>query len=298
MIKTSFMWLLALAVFLSGRAAAQQQVEYSLTPITESLYSFVGGPRGTHIGAVLVTEEGIVVADTMDPESSKWLRAELKSRFDQPVKYVIFSHSHYDHIGGSNPFKDDGATIIAHENVEQEILWWEEDSQRMTRWDVALPDVTFSEKLTLKIGKKTINLVYLGPGGHTDSLAAVQFVEDRTVMIVDAANIKTVGYKTLGLSPLLGTIRQLRDASALEFDHVLSGHPEIGNRRDLEIFTDYISTLADQVGEAIKDGKSLEETQQGMQMDRFKKHLGNWDAWFLLNVQGAYEKLLHENEEN
>lgn len=273
-------------------AAAQDNVDYSLVPITEDLLHFRGGTGGNHFGAVLVTDEGIVVADTVDPDSAQWLRAELKQRYDQPVKYVVYSHSHYDHIGGSNLFKEDGAVIVAHENAEREILQEEKESQWMSKRNIALPEVSFSDKFTIKIGGKTVNLVYLGPG-HTESLVAVQFVEDKTVLVVDAANIGQVGYRVLG-RPVKKYIEQLHKAKELDFDVIIPGHADIGRREDLDIYIDYLTELVTQTEQALAAGKTLEETQQGMKMDRFKT-LKRWDEWFLLNVQGVYEQLKVES---
>jgi len=122
---------------------------------------------------VLVTNEGVVVVDTIEPKSARWLKNELARRFDQSVKYVVFSHSHYDHIGGTNLFSDDGAIVIAQENATAEILEEERMQQWMSKRNIALPDVAFNDRFIIKIGGKTINLISLGTG-HTDSLIAMQ----------------------------------------------------------------------------------------------------------------------------
>ncbi len=286
-IKTGLLLaILALAPFSHG--VAQEEVPYSLVPVTDDLFHFRGGSTGNHFGAVLVTDEGIVVADSVDPGSAEWLSAELKKRYDVPVKYLVYSHGHYDHVGGSNIFKDDGAIVIAHENAEKDLMAQEEESQWVTKRNIVMPDIVFSDEFTIKLGGKTVNLVYLGPG-HSSSLVAVQFAEDKTALVVDAANIKQVAYRTLG-GDVKKYIDQLNKAKELEFDVIIPGHANIGTREDLDIYIDYLTTLIAQVEEAIAAGKSLEETQQGMQMDRFKT-LKRWDEWFLLNVQGVYEQL-------
>lgn len=286
------LWLAVLVLAPLSHATAQDEKDYSLEPITENLLHFRGGTGGNHFGAVLVTDEGIVVADTVDPGSAQWLRAELKRRYNRPVKYVVYSHSHYDHIGGSNLFKEDGAVIVAHENAAREILQEEEESQWMSKRNIALPEISFSDKFTIKIGGKTVNLIHLGPG-HTESLVAVQFVEDKTLLVVDAANIKQVGYRVMG-PPVKQIIEQLHRAKKLDFDVIIPGHANVGRREDLDIYIDYLTELVSQTEQAIEAGKTLEETQQGMKMDRFKT-LKRWDEWFLLNVQGVYKQLKEES---
>ena len=138
--------------------AADERTPNTLEPITDDLYLFRGGSTANHYGTVLVTDDGILVTDTIDPESAQWLSDELKRRFDQPVKYLVYSHSHYDHIGGSELFKDAGTVIVAHENAKAEILEEEHESQWMTKRNIALPEVTFSDNFTIKLGGKTVTV--------------------------------------------------------------------------------------------------------------------------------------------
>ena len=137
-------------------------------------------------------------------------------------------------------------------------------------------------------------LVYLGPG-HSDSLIAVQFVEDKTAFVVDAANIKQVGYRVLG-RPIKKYISQLKKAQELEFDVIVPGHANVGGREDLQIYINYLTVLVAQVEDAIAAGKSLEQTQKSIKMDKFKT-LKRWDDWYLLNVQGVYEQLKEASEQ-
>ncbi len=267
---------------------AQERTPNTLEPITDDLYLFRGGSSANHFGTVLVTDDGILVTDTVDPESAQWLSDELKRRFDQPVKYLVYSHSHYDHIGGSELFKEAGTIIVAHENAEAEILEEEHESQWMSNRNIALPEVTFSDTFTIKIGGKTVNLVYLGPG-HSNSLIAVQYVEDKTVQVVDAANIQQVAYRMIS-GPIRQYIEQLEKAMTLEFDNVVPGHANIGDRNDLQVYINYLTALLEKVGEGVDAGKTLEQVQNTIDMEEFS-NLKRFDEWFLLNVEGAYKQL-------
>ena len=255
---------------------AQDEKDFSLTNLTDDVYHFRGGTGGNHFGTVLVTDDGIVVVDTVEPKSAQWLKDELARRFDLPIKYVVFSHSHYDHIGGSKLFKDDGAIIIAQENAEEEILEEERLQQWMSKRDIALPEIAFGDKFIIKIGGKTVNLISLG-SGHTESLIVVQFVEDRVVHLVDIASIKQVGFMTLG-RPIKKYIQQLQKAMTLDFDVVVPGHAALGEKQDVQNYIDYLSAMVVQVESAIEDGKSLEETQQSLlvSMQEFN-YLNRWD---------------------
>ena len=65
----------------------------------------------------LVTDEGVIVADPINPKAAGLMREEIRKVTDKPVKYVIYSHNHHDHISGGTVFKEEGATFIAHSNV-------------------------------------------------------------------------------------------------------------------------------------------------------------------------------------
>ncbi|MEP7313020.1 MAG: MBL fold metallo-hydrolase [Pseudomonadota bacterium] len=90
-----------------GQFAPRQN---SITKISSDLWR---AGDGNWYVAVLVTPDGIVLVDTLNPDFAKWLKAQLAERFPgKPVKYVIYSHTHWDHIGGSDVFSDT-ATYIA-----------------------------------------------------------------------------------------------------------------------------------------------------------------------------------------
>src|SRR5262249_35177078 len=79
-----------------------------------------------------------------------------------PIKYVIYSHSHFDHIAGGKPFKDLGATFVAHANAKARIAALKPD-------DVVIPDqVVGGGKRNVTLGGTTLELNYVGKN-HSDS---------------------------------------------------------------------------------------------------------------------------------
>ncbi|HEY0960904.1 MAG TPA: MBL fold metallo-hydrolase [Pseudomonadales bacterium] len=87
---------------------------FQIVPIAGNLYR---SGNGAWHSIFLVTDDGILLADPLNPAHAEWLKNELDTRFPgKPVKYVIYSHSHWDHVEGAAVF-DDTATIVAHEGV-------------------------------------------------------------------------------------------------------------------------------------------------------------------------------------
>src|ERR1700693_3304860 len=73
-----------------------------------------------YVSAFMVTSEGIVLVEPIGTEMATWLKAELAKRFNVPVKYVIYSHSHWDHASGGSVYADT-ARFIGHENMLKNI---------------------------------------------------------------------------------------------------------------------------------------------------------------------------------
>src|SRR4051812_28250937 len=128
MARKSFL-LLGAACFVilaAGPAAYTQQ--RSLYPQTQYQGQEIGKLTGDvyyarmddYVSAFMVTPEGIILVEPIGMEMATWLKAELAKRFTVPVKYVIYSHSHWDHASGGSVYADT-AKFIGHENMLKNI---------------------------------------------------------------------------------------------------------------------------------------------------------------------------------
>ena len=97
----------------SATSSAQGTPRRSITPITGDLYR---GQNNNHFTVFLVTDEGIILTDPINTGFATWLKSELDSRFDVPVRYVLYSHHHGDHASGGDVFADT-AKFVGHENM-------------------------------------------------------------------------------------------------------------------------------------------------------------------------------------
>jgi len=95
------------------RAAAPAGPGYELNQIEGDLYH---GNSGSHSALVLLTSEGAIVADPLNVSFAEWLKAELAERFNTTVRYVLYSHHHWDHASGGAVFADT-AELVAHANM-------------------------------------------------------------------------------------------------------------------------------------------------------------------------------------
>ena len=117
-------WFACLIVFgcllMSGPAPSAQQArpDNEITRLGESLYLF---RHQFHQSIFIITPQGVIVTDPIAPEAAAWLKEEIRKLTDQPVRYVIYSHHHNDHISGGDIFADT-ALFVSHWAARREIL--------------------------------------------------------------------------------------------------------------------------------------------------------------------------------
>ena len=122
--KTLVALALATAAFASGAQAqtppapAAAPPPYAATKVegTDNVYIF---RYGGHQSMFIVTPEGVIATDPIGERrpAAKAYIEEIRKITQAPIKYVIYSHSHFDHIAGGQPFKDAGAVFVAHRNA-------------------------------------------------------------------------------------------------------------------------------------------------------------------------------------
>ena len=288
-VKTRHVMLLiaiALSILISGPAFAQSdESRREIKHITGDLYNIQDDINT--FTAFLYTPDGIILTDPISKKTANWIKTELDERFDVAVKYVIYSHHHDDHAPGAEVFE--GATIIAHENVIPALMAEPENPTIM-------PHLTFSDRASIRLGGKQVNLIYIGKS-HTDNLIVVHYPDERAVLAVDSLWIDRVGYDDLGHSSFFpGWIDALKIIEAIDFDILLvahghygkeSGYGSVGSKADVIRFREYFEALYDEVVAAKKNGLSLEQAVETIELDQFSD-MDMYDKWFKLNIKGVY----------
>ncbi|MEH6559295.1 MAG: MBL fold metallo-hydrolase [Oceanicoccus sp.] len=159
---------------------------HSVKKISDGLYVF---RWWVYRNVFVVTDEGVIVTDPMNPKAAKLLRSEIRKVTDKPVKYVVYSHNHHDHISGGNIFKEEGATFVGHKNVLKELG---DHPSPVT----PLPDITFEDSYTLELGGRTLELTYFGPN-HGESLAVMSLPKEKISFIVDIVTPRRVAFRAM-----------------------------------------------------------------------------------------------------
>ena len=269
---------LVLVCLYLGLAFAQDAPQREITQIAGDLYRF---QNNFHYSVFLVTPEGIIVTDPIDADAATWLRDELVIRFNQDVKYVIYSHDHADHISGGEVFKEAGAIVVAHENAKRDII----AEGRST----ALPDITFSDSLTLELGGKTVELSYVGRN-HSDNSVVMNFPAERTLFAVDFIPVKSLPFQNLPDSYIPDWLDSLAMVEAMDFDIFAPGHGPLGNKSDVSAMRQYFNDLYNAVLEQAQMGKTLEEARAAITLDAYKDW-AQYEEFLPLNIEGMFNRI-------
>ncbi len=274
MIQPQFVKALAygLAIWLWAALCMAQSPQREITRVAGDLYRF---RNAGHFSVFLATPAGIIATDPIDADAARWLKTELSRRFAKPVKYLIYSHDHADHISGGEVFADT-AIVIAHERTKAVIL----NERRPT----AVPDLTFSNRMTIELGGKKAELAYLGKN-HSDNSIVMRFPEERVLFAVDFIPVKSLPFRDFPDSYIGDWIESLKKAENLDFDILAPGHGQLGRKEDVRAVRNYIEELQQQVRPLLAQGKSPDEIKQLVKMEKYRSW-GNYQEYLPLNIDG------------
>src|ERR1700741_153173 len=186
---------------MAGGAMAQDAPVVSTKKVdgTDNVYIF---RYGNHQSMFVVTPQGVIATDPISylRPAKPYLDA-IKAVTDKPIKYVIYSHHHYDHIAGGQPFKELGATFIAHRRAKERLL--ELKKQNALLADVVIPDQVVDGTKTIKLGGTRLELIYVG-GNHSDNWLCMWLPKEKIVFVVDFPPIEQIQFRNIpdNASPL------------------------------------------------------------------------------------------------
>jgi glyoxylase-like metal-dependent hydrolase (beta-lactamase superfamily II) len=278
--------ILAGLAFCAGGAAAQTPPQTSTRKVdgTENVYIF---RYGGHQSMFIITPQGVIATDPISYlRPAKPYIDAIKAVTDKPIKYVIYSHHHYDHIAGGKPFKDLGATFIAHKRAKERFL--ELKKQNALNPDVVMPDQVVDGKKSITLGGTTVELVYVGRN-HSDNSLVMRLPKEKLVFVVDFAPIESVQFRNIpdNVSPL-EYIDSLKKLVALDWERMIPGHPYAGGRfgtkKDIQDHIGYLEELSAEVKKAADGGKCFDTAMKEIKLAKYEKWT-NYEASLPGNIE-------------
>jgi cyclase len=222
------------------------------------------GAAGGNAGFV-IGDGGVLVIDTFGSpfsgtEAAKRLLAEIRKLTPLPIKFVVNTHYHADHVGGNGVFVDAGAVVVAHHNVRR---WIHAENLRLFGPDakpefkafvdgLVAPTVGYDQGIDLYLGSRKVEVRSFP--GHTGGDSVV-VIPDAKVMFTGDLFWRHMLPNLIdaSLTPLLATLDALTKSDTTSF---VPGHGNVGTPGDVMAFRGYLDTLRTLVAAAKGQGKA------------------------------------------
>lgn len=240
------------AITLMTPAQAQNIPGLSLTETEDfgnGLYAF---RYSAYRNIFIVTDEGVIATDPLGEKEAAALREAIAEVTDQPVKYVAYSHSHWDHASGGQIFKDEGAQFVAQERCLENI-------SETPQPDMVPPDITFSNNYKIELGEHSLELYYYGPS-HDNCMVVMIARPANMLFVVDIGSAPTGWFMeynpTMSDTHLYNIVPFLKATEALieqeGIETLISGHTSMGYDDDGNLYVNPSSGPAAAISEKIE----------------------------------------------
>jgi cyclase len=247
-------------------AQTEREIEIRTTRVRDNVYILAGA--GGNIG-VSVGDDGVMLIDSEYAGLTDKLIAAVKSISDRPIRFVINTHWHFDHVGGNEKLAKAGAVIVAHANVRKRMSTEQYlrgiDRRVPSSPPAALPTVTYVEHLTFHWNGDEVSIVH-PPPAHTDGDSIVFF---RNANVLHVGDICFAGmYPFIDVNAggsINGMIEGVDRALALanEDTRIIPGHGPLSDVAALRSYRQMLVTVRDRVSALIGQGKSRDEAVAG-----------------------------------
>ena len=267
------LYAIALCVLLASSTQAQEQkpppIATTKVEGTDNVFIFRYGNRQAMF---IVTREGVIATDPIgygQPQAVTTYVDEIKKITDRPIKYLIYSHHHFDHIAGGKPFKDAGARIIAHKRAKERLAVLKDPT-------TPLPDETIDKKRTLNFGGTTLELTYVGLN-HSDSSLVMRLPKEKIIFMVDLIPVGTLpGRGMIDFYPFEAE-NSIKQVLAMDWEKLIPGHPgnpggRLGTKKDAEDQLTFLQYASEAVKAEAREGKCWEPAEKELQLPKYE----NW----------------------
>lgn len=287
--KMSLAIIFFMLAFASAVSAAGNPPPFTLHEVAPGVWAAIDNPAakaassGANAGFIIGSDSVAVVDTFENPAASQVLFDEIRKKTNLPIRFVVNTHYHIDHVAGNNIFADAGATILAQENVRS----WERtenlkffgpkispEDKKMVE-SLGLPTITYKDGVDLYLGTRRVVVVSFP--GHTGGDSVV-FVPDANVIFCGDLFWKhtlpnLIDASTKPWIETLGTILVHHPEATF-----VPGHGEVGQAQDVRDFRDYLIALREAISQAQSAGQSGDALINAV-LAKLQPRYGDWDAF-------------------
>jgi cyclase len=288
-----------------------------LLEVAPNTYAYLqyDGSWGISNAGFLVGDDGLLIIDaTLVASMAEAFIKEIRRVSDKPFRHLINTHSHPDHTGGNRLFT--GAEIISHricrEEMERQLAsrppgspqlvgpmaampttparermfqMVADDSDRY----IALPTLTYEEKLTFRCGRTEVELLYLGPA-HTFGDTLVYFPQSKVLFAGDIGFFYSM--PLAGSGKIGGWLKVIDRVNDMDVELIVPGHGPVGGKQDLEEEREYFEFVMEQTRRCFDKGLTPEEAMTEIDMGPYAEWLDS--ERMIANIGVAYRELRGE----
>ena len=247
---------------------------YKLVEVTDNVYSF---GDGNTFSMVLVTRDGVIVIDPINEKHSEVMLDAINLVSDVPVKYLIYSHNHWDHIGGGQVFKNVGATILSHVDAQDWLL-------QHPNPNVLIPDQVWEGNLhEIVLGFKTLQLHHFGPS-HGEGMTVFYLPDEKIIFIVDIVTPKRLGFTIMPDFVPSEWERTLTEVEQLDFDIAMFGHKRsYGSASEVTEIREYLEDLRAEIFSMMQEGVNPMMIPSTIELPKYQQW-EFYDEWLEMNA--------------
>jgi cyclase len=260
---------LAGACLLAASGASAQQidwdkVEIKTTDLGNKTYRLEG--QGGNI-TVAVGTDGIIMVDGQYAPLHDKIKAAITAISPLPIKYLINTHFHGDHVGGNGPFQADGVIVVAQDNIRVRLTAGTTNGITGIKTPPVAPgavpkETYFGGSRTVDVGGRSAQLTHVN-NAHTDGDTWIYFADANVLCTGDTAN-NTKRYQTIDYANG-GDIRGMIAANetylkvANDSTKIVVGHGPLAKKSDIAEFHAMLVTALDRIEKLVNEGKSEAE---------------------------------------
>ena len=246
-------------------AAQAPQIETTKVDGTDGVYIF----RNQNSQSMfIVTSDGVIVMDPVSygrPQGGEQYLAAIRKVTDRPIRYVIYSHHHFDHIAGGRVFKEAGARFIAHERAKERLAVLNDPN-------TVLPDETVGRRRTLTLGGTAVEMTHVGLN-HSDSTLVVRLPKERLLFVVDLLPVGQIpGRGMIDFYPLEAE-NSIKQIIAMDWDRLIPGHPgaggRLGTKKDAQDQLTFLQDASAAVKAEAQQGRCWEPVESQLKLPKY-----------------------------
>ena len=284
--KTIVVSFLLLVLVCASRAqeASTDSLLFTIKPIGNNVFAAIAKPKssaGSNSGFV-IGDDGVAVIDTFqDAAAAKQLLSEIQKPTKLPVKFVVNTHYHLDHVAGNGVFAETGAVVIGHRNLRgwihtENLKFFGKDikpEQKAMVEGLVAPNLVYDSAIELFLGSRRIVVRYYP--GHTGGDSVVFVPDAQVVFCGDLFWRKTLPNLIDGTTDKWAATDAKLATEAPKATFV-PGHGDVGNAADVQEFAGYINDLRTMMTQPVQDGLMGDALINAV-MPGLKQKYGGWN---------------------